>query len=76
MVPAILLTLALTFAFALLYTFYPLLFAVPVKESSGSNGIGAVAGGVSVSLLKALAVIALLVFIMIFVWLHKTSVKK
>lgn len=79
---ALLLSLALTFTLAFLYAFYPLILGVLSLvwkgiTSSGpqTGGIGAVAGGVSVSLTKTLAVAAAL-FLIIFPLLQKRSAKQ
>jgi hypothetical protein len=79
---ALLLSLLLTLAFFVLYTFYPLISLVLssvlrgiVSRSPESNGIAAVAGGVSESFLKTLVLIVPILFLIIFALLQKRSLK-
>ena len=72
----------LTLVFAALYTFYPLISLILsslwnriVSSQPDSNGIAAVAGGVSESFLVVLVVVALILFCIIFSLLQKRTVK-
>lgn len=80
---ALLLALPLTFALAFLYTFYPIILAILslvwkgiVSSGPQTGGIGAVAGGVSVSSLKTLVIVAAILFLIIFALLQKRSMKR
>jgi hypothetical protein len=80
---ALLLSLPLTIAFGVLYTFYPLILAALsliwrgiASNGPQTGGIGAVAGGVSVSFLKMLVISDAIIFLLIFGLLQTTSIKR
>ena len=82
MLLAVLLSLPLTLALAVLYTFYPLISAIlrtvwkGISSSSPhSSGVAVVAGGVSESFLKTLVIVAAIIFLLIFALLQKRSMK-
>ncbi len=69
---ALLISLCLTFGFAVAYTFSPVIFLIlgsvwRTFASSGpeSNGIIAVAGGVSASFVQILVILGALIFVII-----------
>lgn len=69
--------LSLTILFAMLYVLYPLILVWwnAMFSSSGTGGIGAVVGGVSVSFLKILCPIALILFLIFLGLLQRRRVK-
>jgi hypothetical protein len=79
---ALFLSLFLTLVFAAFYTFYPVISLILGSLWNGiassqpdSNGIAAVAGGVSESFLAVLVVLAPILFCIIFALLQKRTVK-
>ena len=78
---ALLLSLSLTLVVAACYTFYPVILLIlsslwnRIASQPESNGIAAVAGGVSESFLKVLVVVAPILFFIIFGLLQKRTVK-
>src|SRR5262249_3699020 len=75
---AFLLSLTLTFFFAIVYTFFPVIWAIigilwREVSSPGpeSNGIIAVSGGVSQSLSLRLVIFGVLIFLIVFALLQK-----
>ena len=79
---ALLLSLCLTLLLGAFYTFYPVVSLILTglwnriaSSQPDSNGIAAVAGGVSESFLKMLVVVAPVLFIIIFALLQKRTVK-
>jgi hypothetical protein len=79
---ALLLSLSLTLVVAAFYTFYPVILLILISlwnriasSQPDSNGIAAVAGGVSESFLKVLIVVGLIVFSIIFRLLQKRTAK-
>jgi hypothetical protein len=79
---ALLLSLSLTLMVAAFYTFYPVILLILsslwnriASSQPDSNGIAAVAGGVSESFLKVLVVVGLIVFFIIFRLLQKRTAK-
>jgi len=79
---ALLLSLSLTLVVAACYTFYPVILLILsslwnriASSQPDSNGIAAVAGGVSESFLKVLVVVAPILFFIIFGLLQKRTVK-
>jgi hypothetical protein len=75
---ALLLSFALTFVVAIIYTFYPLISVLLSNASGGAEtgGIGAVAGGVSSSFLFALLVVEPILFLTIFALLQRRGAKR
>jgi len=80
---ALLLSLPLTLALGFLYALSPLILAMlsflwkGITSSAGeTGGIGAVAGGVSVSFSKMLALVAAILFLIIFAVLQKRSMQR
>lgn len=75
---ALLLSFALTFVVAIVFTFYPLISVLLSNASSGSEtgGIGAVAGGVSSPFFFALLVVEPVLFLIIFALLQRSGTKR
>ena len=79
---ALALSLSLTLVFATFYTFYPVISLILsalwnriASSQPESSGIAAVAGGVSESFLMVLAIVAPILFFIIFALLQKRTVK-
>jgi len=79
---ALVLSLSLTLVLGAAYTFYPLISLILTSlwnriasSQPDSNGIAVVAGGVSESFLRALVVVAPILFFIIFGLLQKRTVK-
>jgi H+/Cl- antiporter ClcA len=79
---ALLLSLFLTLVLGAFYTFYPVILLILASlwnriasSQQDSNGIAAVAGGVSESFLMVLVVVAPILFFIIFALLQKRTMK-
>ena len=79
---ALLLSFSLTLVLGAFYTFYPVISLILTSlwnriasSQPDSNGVAAVAGGVSESFLSVLVVGALILFFIIFALLQKRTVK-
>jgi uncharacterized membrane protein len=79
---ALFLSSSLTLVFAVFYTFYPVISLILrglwngiVSSRPDSNGIAAVAGGISESFLGVLVVVAPILFFIIFTLLQKRTMK-
>jgi predicted histidine transporter YuiF (NhaC family) len=77
---SLVLSLVLTFVITVLYVFYPVLslivgsmFRSVSSTNAHSDGIAAVAGGVSDSFLLIVVVMALALFLLIFTFLQRRS---
>ena len=74
---AVLISLATTGLFAVLFVLLPLIPALlsGVSSSSGTGGIGAVSGGVSASFGRILPLLAVVLFLIIFGLLQRKRVR-
>ncbi|MFN2515229.1 MAG: hypothetical protein ABR556_03350 [Pyrinomonadaceae bacterium] len=73
-----LLSLILTFVFAIVYAFYPILAAIIASLSSspdGTGGIGAVAGGLGESFLWTILLLEPALFLIIIILLERRRVR-